>query len=210
MDFFDDSQAGMDKTLVQLEENVQNGYKKALFIFDSLAFFLNGDLYDEKKINQMLVLFKKIRRAGGTIIIIAHATKSGNMFRGSSNLVNAVDELWEVEKMPSLENELNFVATPFKQRLNLKVCGFNVKTSNCDLRQVDPNLLIVKDEEQEAIENIKNELEDKDYSQSQLLKALGKTKGDRAYLRVLKRFDGIYWFSTLGKNRSIVYSREKR
>lgn len=208
-DFFDDSRVGMDKALMQLEDNARNGYKKALFIFDSLAFFLNGDLYDEKKINQMLRLFKRIRRAGGTIIIIAHATKSGNMFRGSSNLVNAVDELWEVEAMPSLESELNFVCTPFKQRLNLRQCGFNVKTETCDLTKVNPYDLMVKDGEWEAIENIKNELEYKDYSQSQLLKELGKSR-DRTYTRVLKRFDGIYWFSQNGKNRSIVYSREKR
>lgn len=209
-DLFDDSKEGMNKILSDLEANVSKGYEKAVFIFDSLTFFLDGDLYDERKISHILRLFKRLRRAGGTIIVIAHSTKSGNLFRGGSNLQNAVDELWEIQKKPSLPKELNFVCEPFKRRLDVHKTGFNVKTTTCDICIKDIKDLEVKESEVEAIKAIKRELETKDYSQSQLLKALKKPRNDRVYTRVLKRFDGIYWFSEDGKNSSINYSLEKK
>lgn len=208
-DFLDEPKSDMDKILKKLEENTTQGYKKAIFILDSLTFFLSGSVYDEAKIDRLIAFSKRLRRAGGTLIIIAHATKSGTMFRGSSNLVNAVDELWEAEKMPSFEDELNFILTPFKKRLNVNKTGFNIKTTSCQIAQKAPSILEVKEAEQEIIQEFIKKLETKEYSQSNLLRAMGKNKGDKVHIRVLKRFDGIYWSAKEGKNRSVIYTLHK-
>lgn len=204
-DFMDDAKSQMNEIFKNLEENASKGYEKALFILDSLSFFLGDDVYDEAKIHKLISFCKRIRRAGGTIIIIAHATKAGSNIRGSSSLINSVDEVWEASTEPSRSGELNFVLNPYKQRLNVKKTAFNIMCNGCILKKVEPNNIEVDEKEFVLIEKIKELLKDGELNQNKIYKALEISKGDRATQRVLERFDGIFWQRDSGGNKSIVY-----
>lgn len=204
-DFMDDAKSQMNEIFKNLEENASKGYEKALFILDSLSFFLGDDVYDEAKIHKLISFCKRVRRAGGTIIIIAHATKAGSNIRGSSSLINSVDEVWEASTEPSRSGELNFVLNPYKQRLNVKKTAFNIVCDGCVLKKVEPNNIEVDEKEFALIEKIKELLKDGELNQNKIYKALEISKGDRATQRVLERFDGIFWQRDSGSNKSIVY-----
>ncbi|WP_169976077.1 AAA family ATPase [Campylobacter sp. RM16191] len=204
-DFMDDAKSQMNEIFKNLEENASKGYEKALFILDSLSFFLGDDVYDEAKIHKLISFCKRIRRAGGTIIIIAHATKAGSNIRGSSSLINSVDEVWEASTEPSKSGELNFVLNPYKQRLNVKKTAFNIMCNGCILKKVEPSNIEVDEKEFVLIEKIKELLKDGELNQNKIYKALEISKGDRATQRVLERFDGIFWQRDSGGNKSIVY-----
>lgn len=208
-DFFDEPRKDMEEVFNKLLKNAPNGYQKAVFVLDSLTFFLGGSVYDESKIDKFVAFCKRLRRAGGTLIIIAHSTKGGSELRGSSNLQNAVDESWEVKKEPSFDGELNFICSPHKRRLNVHKTGFNISLQKCLLKVVDSATIEVKEAEHGIIQEFIRKLETKEYSQSNLLGALGKNKGDKIYIRILKRFEGVYWKAIEGKNRSIIYTLKK-
>lgn len=208
-DFFDEPRKDMEEVFNKLLKNAPNGYQKAVFVLDSLTFFLGGSVYDESKIDKFVAFCKRLRRAGGTLIIIAHSTKGGSELRGSSNLQNAVDESWEVKKEPSFDGELNFTCSPHKRRLNVYKTGFNISLQECLLKVVDSATIEVKEGEHEAIKIIQSGLQNGDCSQNRLLEILGRKKNDRLYTRVLKRFDGVYWNAKEGKNRSIIYTLKK-
>ena len=204
-DFMDDAKSEMNEIFKNLEENASSGYEKALFILDSLSFFLGDDVYDEAKIHKLISFCKRVRRAGGTIVIIAHATKAGSNIRGSSSLINSVDEVWEASAEPSKNGELNFVLNPYKQRLNVKKTAFNIVCDGCILKKIEPNNIEVDEKEFALIEKIKELLKNGELNQNKIYKALEISKGDRATQRALERFDGIFWQRDSGAGKSIVY-----
>ncbi|WP_170000334.1 AAA family ATPase [Campylobacter sp. RM9328] len=204
-DFMDDSKTQMQKTLELIEEGAANGYEKALFILDSLSFFLGDGIYDEIKIYKLITFCKKIRRAGGTVIIIAHATKGGTNLRGSSSLINSVDEVWEVGAQPSKAGELNFVLSPYKQRLDVKESAFNIELKGCKLNHAVPENIKIDEKEAALIEQIKSALLSGELNQNKIYKALEKSKGDRGVQAVLDRFCGVYWDKFAGSGKNINY-----
>ncbi len=205
-DFMDDAKAGMDKVFSQLEDNAKAGYKRAIFIMDSLTFFLNGNVYDEIKINNLIRFTKRLRRAGGTLIIIAHSTKTGEVLRGSSNLTNAVDEVWKIRTTPARKGEINYICEPEKKRLDVSKCAFNVVLNGCEISVCNPSKLDLDEMEGKRAEEIKELLSKKSFTQSNLLKQIGLAKNDRRALKLLKKLDGILWQSKKGANNSICYT----
>ncbi|WP_169767250.1 AAA family ATPase [Campylobacter curvus] len=204
-DLMDDAKNEMNEIFKTIEENARHGYKNALFILDSLSFFLGDDIYDETKIHKLITFCKRIRRAGGTLLIIAHATKAGSSIRGSSSLINSVDEVWQADTMPCKSGELNFILEPYKQRLNVRKSAFNIACDECTLSQVDPKTLELSQKELDISDRIKEALENGPLNQNKIYKALEISKGDRATQRVLERFEGIFWQSFEGTNKTKNY-----
>lgn len=205
-DLMDDAKSGMSDIFKSIEDNAEKGYDKALFILDSLSFFLGEDVYDEAKIHKLITFCKRIRRAGGTLIVIAHATKAGGNIRGSGSLINSVDEVWEATTMPSKQGELNFILEPYKRRLNVEKSAFNIRCVECALTQTDPASLEISQKELDRAENIKEILSGGPLNQNKIYKALGISKGDRATQRTLERFCGIYWDKFSGAGNSVNYN----
>ncbi|MFW5613126.1 MAG: AAA family ATPase [Campylobacter hyointestinalis] len=204
-DFMDDARAEMADVFDKLEKNATNGYDGAIFILDSLSFFLGDGVYDEIKIHKFITFAKRLRRAGGTIIIIAHATKGGSNIRGSSSLINSVDEVWEAATHPAKTGEINFTLSPYKQRLNVRESAFNIKCDGCELTLAKSDDIKLDERENSIVQSVRELLKDGELSQNKIYAGLNKSKGDRAVQKLLERFCGVYWQKLSGANKSQNY-----
>jgi len=205
-DTMDDTKRDINAIFEEIEQGAEQGYEKAAFIYDSLTFFLNGSVYDEQKIDRFIVHCKRIRRAGGTVFVINHATKNGSAMKGGGTLVNAVDEVWRAERLEGEEGWMSFSLAPTKQRLRVKACAYSVNIKTLELKK--QNLLLVSiDEEQQAfIDQVHEKLAEQGLSQNQLMESLGYNKADKSKLALLEKFTGHFWSVEKGQNRAKVYT----
>ena len=133
------ARTGMAKVFGDIEENAIN-YSNAVFIYDSITFFLGGGIYDEGKLDKLMTHFKKIRRAGGTVIAINHTTKKGDVMKGGGTLINSSDEVWEASKLGDFDDVMNFCFTPTKKRLPVVESTYEINTSNLSLVSKDKRI----------------------------------------------------------------------
>lgn len=204
-DMMDDSKKEMVELFDKIEANAVNGYEGCIFILDSLTFFLSGGIYDEGKIDKIVTWCKKIRKAGGTVIIINHATKKGDGMRGGGTLINALDEVFEVEKISEVNNTICYKIKPEKKRMKVCECAYGVCTKTLALRELDSLIAGMSDEEREFCEAVKDKLKDGEMSQNELLSGLGYNTNSKLKIASLEKFVGKFWNVKKGKRNSKIY-----
>lgn len=193
-DSYDDPKKSIMEILESIRENAKdNAYKHCVFFFDSLKFFLNGGIYDEEKINKFIAFCKAIRRAGGLVFVLNHATKKGDTMKGGQSLIDAFDECWEMKSLPETEKCYNYVLTPEKGRMDVETVGFSIFKSSCALTPLDVHLAFISSTEREFIDSAMKLLKDKPLKQGDLLQGLGKDKADKTALEYLKKHTGRFW-----------------
>lgn len=201
-----DSRDEMNEIFAQIETNAIHGYEKAIFILDSLQFFLSNNVYDEGKIDKFTRFCKKIRRAGGTVIIINHATKDGKNMKGGGSLINALDEVWEISKTHDEDGIMQFILTPSKYRMGVKESAFVVDTATLNLEAIDSKVASMDESAKRFITNVCAQLSNAPMSQNKLLEALGYNKSDKSKINLLEKFSGNFWNVTTGANRAKIYT----
>jgi len=193
-DTFDDPKKSIMDTLNVIKENAKdNAYKNCAFIFDSLKFFLNGGIYDEDKIEKFITFCKAIRRAGGLVFVLNHATKKGDSMKGGQSLVDAVDECWQMTALPETDTHYNYMLDPEKVRMAVKKVGFSVDKKSYDFLPLDIEIASMGTVEREFCDSVIKLIKDKSYTQGELLHSLGKDKADRTALDYLKKHIGRFW-----------------
>jgi len=89
---------------------------KKIFVFDSLQHFVTQDLSSNKsetEVKQLFELFKALRGAGATIIIISHTTKEKNdagketTFRGLNIIKDNLDNMFYLTRQDDIYNLKN-------------------------------------------------------------------------------------------------------
>jgi hypothetical protein len=203
-DLMDDSINEMREVNDKIENNAKdNAYDKAVFFYDGLSFFLGGGIYDETKISRLVTLFKKIRKAGGTVIVINHTTKNGDAMKGGGSLINALDEVWRADKIGEQSGYLHFTLSPEKYRLPVQETSYSINTQTLALEPLDTDIALMSEHEKESMEKVKELLQSKELTQGEILTALGKSKADKTMLNFLEKFDGKFWNVTKKANRKI-------
>lgn len=203
-DLMDDSINEMREVNDKIENNAKdNAYDKAVFFYDGLSFFLGGGVYDETKISRLVTLFKKIRKAGGTVIVINHTTKKGDAMKGGGSLINALDEVWRADKIGEQSGYLHFTLIPEKYRLPVKESSYSINAKTLCLEPLDADIALMSESERELVEKIKEFLGVKELSQGELLKALEKSKADKTMLNFLEKFNGKFWKIAKRANQKI-------
>jgi hypothetical protein len=208
---YDDPKAGIDTQINSIREAASNQrFDDCVFIFDSLKFFLNGDMYDEGKINRFIGFCKAIRRVGGSVWILNHATKKGDTMKGSQGLVDTCDECWQMTTLPDTETEYNYILEPEKQRMGIdKVykVGFGMNKTTYELRRLDIEIAEMSESEKEFVDKVKSKLSnEKGLSQNELLKSLEIDRGDKTKVALLEKHAGRFWNTNIGKNRAKIYT----
>lgn len=193
-DTFDDPKKSVMDVLNSIKENAKdNAYKNCVFIFDSLKFFLNGGIYDEDKIEKFIGFCKAIRRAGGIVYVLNHATKKGDSMKGGQSLIDAVDECWQMSTLPESKTHYNYLLEPEKGRMNVKKVGFSVDKKSYELSPLDVDIASTSTAEREFCDGVMKLIKDKSCTQGEILNTLGKDKADRTALDYLKRHAGKFW-----------------
>jgi RecA-family ATPase len=184
---------------------VDNFYDNCVFILDSLKFFLNGEMYDEGKIQRLIGFCKSIRRCGGMVFILNHATKKGDTMKGGQGLVDAVDECFSMTVLPETLECWNYIVTPEKIRLGAdKVykTGFALNKKSYELSSVEAEIAEMNMQEHENVQKITAALKDKEMTQGEIMELLGKGKADKTALNFLKLHEGRFWaFKKEGKEK---------
>lgn len=202
-DLMDDMRSEMTEANEKIIQNAKNGYDKCVFIYDGLKFFLGGGIYDESKIDKLVMLFKRIRKAGGTVIVINHTTKKGDVMKGGGSLIDALDEVWKVDKIAEPSGALHFKLTPTKYRMLVKEVSYSIDTKTLELKELDTTIATLSETDRELADKIKKLLKEKELTQGEILAALGKSKADKTMLNFLEKFDGKFWSVTKKANRKI-------
>lgn len=202
-DLMDDMRSEMNEANEKIVQNAKKSYDKCVFIYDGLKFFLGGGMYDETKIDKLVMLFKRIRKAGGTVIVINHTTKKGDTMKGGGSLIDAIDEVWKVDKLAEQDEALHFKLTPTKYRMQVQEVSYSIDTKTLELKELDTMIATLSESDRELADKIKELLKDKELTQGDILAALNKGKADRTMLNFLEKFDGTFWNVTKKANRKL-------
>lgn len=202
-DLMDDMRSQMNEANEKIVQNAKASYDKCVFIYDGLKFFLGGSMYDETKIDKLVMLFKRIRKAGGTVIVINHTTKKGDTMKGGGSLIDALDEVWKVDKLAEQAESLHFKLTPTKYRMQVQEVSYSVDAKTLELKTLDTKIATMSEEELGLSDKIKELLKGKELTQGEILTALGKNKADKTMLNFLEKFDGKFWSVAKVKNRKL-------
>lgn len=193
-DMFDESKLGTMETLKSIKDNAkENAYVNCVFILDSLKFFLNGGIYDEDKIEKFVVFSKAIRRAGGLVFVLNHATKKGDGMKGGQSLVDAFDECWQMTALPESDSSYNYILDPEKKRMAVSKVGFSVNKKSYEITSLDVEIASMGNHEREFVDGVVKLLKDKSHTQGEILSTLGKDKADKTSLELLKKHIGRFW-----------------
>ncbi|MFV0481868.1 MAG: AAA family ATPase [Campylobacteraceae bacterium] len=204
-DMFDEPREGIMGIIDKIKENAKDRvYDNCVFVFDSLKFFLDGDMYDERRINRFLSFCKAIRRCGGIVWILNHATKKGDTMKGGQGLIDAADECWQMSVLTEDNNNYSYIIEPEKYRMGNKIkkVGFSMDKKTYILTPLDVEIASMSENEKDFIEVVTNALKEKELTQGELMKLLGKDRADKTVLDMLKKHDGSFWDSKKqGKKR---------
>lgn len=212
-DMLDDAESDMKKIMHDLKANAEGSfYRNVAVVYDSLQFFLNGGMYDENKILNFNAMCKRIRKSGGTVIVLNHSTKNGLTMKGGGSLIDSADEVWHLRAVHSDANEKHFVMTPEKRRNGTEEAGYTVDIKTMKMTKIDSELLNMTEMEKEFVYAIKSELSklDKDISQSDLLKLVGRAPTDKFGNEMLKKHDGKFWETYRDRNKKMYKTMDKK
>lgn len=173
---------------------VGNYYRNCVFIVDSVRDFIE-DMNDGNKIRRFMTVFKNIREAGGTVILLHHSNKNGLAYQGGVDLHNSLDNGFKLSKKATTSGKIHFMLEVSKERDSVKDCGFTVCTQTLGLELLDADIAGMGTEENEFVNEIQRILtqETEGFLQGDLLAKLGYEKDDKTRREWLTKFDGKFW-----------------
>ena len=196
--------------LNELNRNAySSNYKDCAFIIDSTRDFVDN-IHNDTQAKAFMQNMKNIRDAGGTVILIHHATKNGKVIDGSSEFAKSADNVFEFRQKARIGNILQWSLRVENDRDAISDCGFAVDTTNLSLTDLDPVFSSMTEYEEsfvnKAIEILKKNPEG--IGQTELLNSIGFEKTDKTARDTLDKFTDKYWTKFQEKKgKPITYSK---
>lgn len=212
-DMLDDPEHDMKKIMSDLKANAEGSfYHNVAVVYDSLQFFLNGGMYDENKIRNFNAMCKRIRKSGGTVIVLNHSTKNGLTMKGGGSLIDSADEVWHLRAVHSDANEKHFVMTPEKRRNGTEEAGYSVNVHTMKIGKIDAEMLNMTETEKEFVYAVISELSklENSVSQSDLLKLIGRAPTDKFGNEMLRKHDGKLWVTHREGKKKMYKKMDKK
>ncbi|MCK9372594.1 MAG: AAA family ATPase [Sulfuricurvum sp.] len=206
-DMLDDAESDMKKIMHDLKANAEGSfYRNVAVVYDSLQFFLNGGMYDENKIRNFNAMCKRIRKSGGTVIVLNHSTKNGLTMKGGGSLIDSADEVWHLRAVHSDLNEKHFIMTPEKKRNGTEEAGYTIDIKTMKMTPLDPIVASMGDEEREFVKKILELINNEELAQGVLLKSVGSHGADKTRIGWLEKHEGRCW-SSAKKGKLRLYKK---
>ena len=176
------------------EQATGKKYSDHVIFIDSLRNFCNVN--NDLQAMQTMNILMNIREAGATIVILHHSNKDGKNYQGSNNIRNSVDNMYQVIKLDSKEQEIKLHLKVKKERCSITDCAINIKANDLSIKMLDTELATMKTEEETFVNTVKQALTDnKTQNKGQLLKTAGKEKTDKTARNWLDKYENKYWTS---------------
>ena len=193
------SKGGLNATTTEFLQELNSNafgqnYKDCIFIIDSTRDFVDN-IHNDTQAKAFMQIMKNIRDAGGTPILIHHATKNGKVIDGSSEFAKSADNVYEFRQKARIGNELQWSLRVENDRDAICDCGFAVNTTTLELKDMDPVFSTMNEYEEsfvnKAIDILKKNPEG--LNKKELLETLGFEKDDKTANDTVNKFNGKFW-----------------
>lgn len=174
---------------------------KMIFFIDSLRDFC--DVKNDNQSRQVMSVFKQLREAGATVIILSHSNKDARNYEGSNNIYNSADNMYRVTKIEEDRDRghLKYLFTPQKARASTGECAWALDANTLDLTPMDVAEAKLSTEDKDFIEGVKAVLaKTPGLNKKELLDKLGYDKRDKTANNRLDRYTGQHWVSAKKSN----------
>lgn len=178
-------------------------YKDLLFIFDSTRDFV--DTKNDKQAKSFMEKMKNIREAGGTVLLIHHATKSGRYIDGSAEFPRSADNVYELKQKLRSGSTLYYALNVENDRDPIKDMSFSVNTKNFELSHEDDTYAKLTIQEEEFVKNVLEALQNEPLNQTKLFKKIGKTRDDKTARKMLDKFNDTFWYFKQNGREKLIY-----
>ncbi len=173
---------------------VREAYAGVAFFLDTTKDFVDTD--SKTQATEFMKHCVRIRDAGGTVIILHHATKNERRISGSQAFINTPDNVYSMKQTGELNGIINYLLTVTHARGLVKDCKWSVDTQTLELMEYDPVSSGMSKEDKQAVEAgilaLKNAPEG--LSMSKMILGMGySVPSDRNGKRLVRELTGKYW-----------------
>ncbi|WOE69114.1 AAA family ATPase [Hydrogenimonas thermophila] len=193
------SKSKIPKTAVELlydinKEAYGENYKDIVFVFDSTRDFVDNTKNDVQA-KRFMEIMKNIREAGGTVLLIHHATKSGKVIDGSGEFAKSADNVYELKQRLKTGTSLHYFLKVENDRDPIKNAYFSVDTKTYELTRGDEAFGDMTKDEEAFVRKVLDLLLNSPggLNQSKILAALGKSRDDKKGRGLIEKFRGRFW-----------------
>ncbi len=191
--------------LSEIDKNAYGeNYKGCLFFVDSTRDFVDN-IHNDTQAKVFMQKMKNIRDAGGTVVLIHHASKSGRVIDGSGEFAKSADNVYELRQKARIDSVLQFALKVENDRDAIKDCGFSVDTQGLKLDVMDETIAKMSGYEEEFVNKAMEALKKNPdgLSKTEMLEATGHAKSDNSARDTLDKFVDKFWKCAKVKNRFI-------
>lgn len=189
------------------QEATAGNYKGYTFIFETTKDFVDTDSKSQSV--EFMKIMMNIRDAGGTVIIMHHATKAGRTISGVQVFINSPDNVYEMIQKAREDNKLHFMLNVTHARTLVKDVGLTVNTKTLQLTMIDEIYATMSEYEEEFVRKGKEALKKNPngLGQTELLKNIGYEKTDKTARDILEKFNDKFWKKHQEKKgKPIIYN----
>ena len=190
--------------LIDREATVGN-YEGYIFILETTKDFVDTD--SKSQSTEFMNIAMRIRDAGGTLLIMHHATKAGRTISGVQVFINSPDNVYELTQKAREDSKLHFMLNVTHSRTLVKDIGVTVNTQDFSLKKLDEVYATMSEYEEEFVRKGKEAIKKNPdgLNKSQFLQALGYKRDDKTAQSTLDKFIDKFWKTHKDKNK-IIYT----
>lgn len=189
----------------------RDAYVGVVFFLDTTKDFV--DTESKTQATEFMKYCMQIRDAGGTVVILHHATKNERTISGNPAFINTPDNVYGMKQSGKLNNIINYQLKVTHARGLVRDCQWSVDTSTLRLARYDPVASGMTEEEKKRVESAIEALANspEGMSRSQLIKSMGFELGsDRTGKRLAQELIGKYWIVEEKSRNNHVYHMLKK
>jgi RecA-family ATPase len=196
-----------DELLEELKRgSFGRAFEDVLFVFDSTRDFV--EVKNDRAAREFMEVMKSLREAGGTVILIHHATKSGRYIEGSAEFSRAADNVYELKQRLKRGKEIHYALKVENDRDPIKDKSFIVNTSSFSLIEGEDGFEKVSLEDERFIKKVIEAIDKGIRSQGEILAYMGKKRDDKSARRRLEKYIGSYWDVRIDGRKKIYILKE--
>jgi len=182
-------------------------YRGVVFVFDSTRDFV-GDTRNDGQAKRFMEQMKRIREAGGTVLLIHHATKSGRVIDGSVEFARSADNIYELKQKLRSGSVIHYALKVENDRDPIKDRAFAVDTSDYSLRVESDTFVQIPADDEAFIKRLLGALGTETLSQTDILARMGKSRDDKTARKLLERYTDRFWSTRTDGRKKLYYAKE--
>jgi len=186
------------------EPATMNAYEGCVFIYDSTRDFVSNTDSDIQA-KRFMENMKKIREAGGTVLLIHHATKSGKVIDGSAEFTKSADNVYEVIQRGKDGASIQFDLPVYRDRDAIKEMMVSVNTKTLVLSVDDDYYAGLKKEDEVFVLQVCELLGNSPagLNKSGVLTGCGYRRDDKTRGKLLEEYVDRFWVLETIRNKKI-------